>query len=179
MLGVTTPQTRAVDKHEFGLGRCRRQPCYLCHHYSCSFQVLPHPDYLCFWELSRGMLWEGEVRDSQGVSGGCEAAWLWTVLHRGLWVCWHSRGTVVWEQLSHLAPAESRWYLTGWLLNSLCVCLKWMSVSMFICVEKYTLTTFVFLFFSPFCLPLFLCKSLAYTVLFLTLIVGPLLYPAA
>lgn len=37
-------------------------------------------------------------------------------------MCWHSRGTVVWEQLSHLAPAESRRYQTGWLLNSLRVC---------------------------------------------------------
>lgn len=122
-----------------------------------------------FEELGRLMLKEDKVRHSQGVSSGCEASWLWTVLHRGLWVCWHSRGTVVWEQLSHLAPAGNRCYLSNWMLNSLRVCLLWISVSICICIKKYTVA-----FFSPSA-----SQSHTFTVVFLTqcLAVGLLTYP--
>ena len=92
------------------------------------------------------MLKEDKVRCSRGLSSGYETSWLWAVLHRGLWVCWHSRATVVWEQLSHLAPAESRWYLPiGCLIASVCVYYEYLCQYAF--VWRSTLWLFYFIFF--------------------------------
>lgn len=56
------------------------------------------------------------IRDSNRQLGSTVVCW-------GLWLCWHSGGSVVWEQLSHSAPAERAHgtRLVGCLIASMCV----------------------------------------------------------
>lgn len=82
-----------------------------------------------------------------------------TVVHWVLWLFWHSGGSVVWEQLRHLAPAGSPRYQTGWLFNCLRVCFLYACLC--ICAEICTLFVLPFLFsFPPTLLPV--CPSVPY-----------------
>lgn len=65
-------------------------------------------------ELDSGSVLAVDMRQKQ-------AAWLINCPLR-LWTGCHSRGAVVWEQLSHSAPAVRPWYQTGWLPNCFHVC---------------------------------------------------------
>lgn len=69
----------------------------------------------------------------------------WTVVHWGLWLFWHSGGSVVWEQLRRSAPAGSPWYQTGWLFNCLCVFFFFFSIcmSVHLCRDMHTVCPLV------------------------------------